>query len=269
MDAIAAVAERHGLVVIEDAAHALLARYRGRPLGSIGQLATLSFHETKNVICGEGGALLINDPALVERAEILHEKGTNRSQFFRGQVDKYTWVDVGSSFLLSDLNAAFLYAQLEQAEWMTERRLALWETYHEGFAELEAAGRARRPVTPEGTEHNAHLYYLLLESAEARDATISTLAERGISCVFHYVPLHSAPAGRRFGRTGTDMCVTDDASGRLLRLPLWVGMEMDQAARVVDEVVRVLLGRPRTLAAAPGPVPEGSATSRHDSGAGS
>jgi dTDP-4-amino-4,6-dideoxygalactose transaminase len=240
MDAIMAVARRHDLLVIEDAAHALLATYRGQPLGGIGQLATLSFHETKNVICGEGGALLVNDPALVPRAEIVQEKGTNRRQFYRGQVDKYTWVDVGSSFLLSDLNAAFLLAQLEAAEWMTEERLRVWNAYHEAFAELEQSGVARRPVVPPEAGHNGHLYYLLLEDRERRDALISALAERGVNCVFHYVPLHSAPAGRRYGRAGGDLDVTDDVSGRLVRLPLWIGMPPADVQRVIDEVHRAL-----------------------------
>lgn len=245
MDAIMRVADRHGLVVIEDAAHALLARHHDRPLGAIGQLGTLSFHETKNVICGEGGALLVNDAALVERAEIVQEKGTNRSQYFRGQVDKYTWVDVGSSFLLSDVNAAFLLAQLEQAEWMTERRMEIWNAYHEGFADLEVAGIIRRPVIPEAAHHNAHLYYLLAETTRDRDELIDELARSGISAVFHYVPLHSAPAGRRFGRTATAMTVTDDVSGRLLRLPLWVGMEPRHVDRVVATVAGAVAPRAR------------------------
>lgn len=242
MDAIMEIAARRGQIVIEDAAHALLADYGDRPLGGIGQLATLSFHETKNVICGEGGALLVNDPSLVERAEIVQEKGTNRSQFYRGQVDKYTWVDIGSSFLLSDLNAAFLYAQLEQAELMTARRMEIWNRYHEGFADLERRGVIRRPVVPDGARHNAHLYYLLAETAAGRDELLETLGSRGVHCVFHYVPLHSAPAGRRFGRVGSDMTVTDDVSARLLRLPLWMGMEDAQVERVVDEVEQALLG---------------------------
>jgi dTDP-4-amino-4,6-dideoxygalactose transaminase len=243
MDTIMDVAARHDLIVLEDAAHALLATYRGRQLGGIGQLATLSFHETKNVICGEGGALLVNDPALVERAEIVQEKGTNRRQFYRGQVDKYTWVDVGSSFLLSDLNAAFLLAQLEAARWMTEERLRVWNEYHDAFAELERAGVVRRPVVPPEAGHNAHLYYLLLENRERRDALISALAERGVSSVFHYVPLHSAPAGLRYGRASGSLEVTDDVSGRLLRLPLWIGMEAEDKRRVIHEVHRALARR--------------------------
>ena len=240
MDTIAAVATRHGLVVIEDAAHALLARYRGRPLGGFGQLGALSFHETKNVTCGEGGALLVNDPSLVERAEIVHEKGTNRSEFHRGRIGCYTWVDVGSSFLLSDINAAFLYAQLKRAEWITARRMELWCAYHEGFAELEAAGAIQRPTIPDEADHNAHLYYLLTETPGARDRLLDALRDRGISCVFHFVPLHSSPAGQRFGRAGTDMSVTDDASSRLLRLPMWVGLKPTQVKRVIDSVRRAL-----------------------------
>lgn len=256
MDAIMAVAERHGLIVIEDAAHAVMARYRERPLGSIGQLGTLSFHETKNVICGEGGALLVNDPELVERAEILQEKGTDRRQFYRGEVDKYTWVDVGSSFLLSDVNAAFLYAQLEQAVSITARRMEIWNRYQEAFGSLEEAGLLRRPIVPHDVEHSAHLYYLLMRTPAERDGLIAALEQRGISCVFHYVPLHSAPAGRRFGRVGSDMTVTDDASARLVRMPLWVGMEPTHVDRVVDEVARFLSRAASRPAAAPAPAAE-------------
>jgi dTDP-4-amino-4,6-dideoxygalactose transaminase len=247
MDEVMAVAARHSLSVIEDAAHALFAGYGGRPLGGIGQLATLSFHETKNVICGEGGALLVNDPALVERAEILQEKGTNRRQFHRGQVDKYTWVDVGSSFLLSDMNAAFLLAQFESAAAMTSQRLAIWRQYHDAFADLERSGLIRRPVVPDEAEHNAHMYYLLAEDLDARDALIAALAAQGVNAVFHYVPLHSSPAGGRFGRVGSSMDVTDDVSARLLRLPLWVGMRDDQVERVID-AVHVALSRAGTAA---------------------
>jgi dTDP-4-amino-4,6-dideoxygalactose transaminase len=273
MDAIMALADRHGLIVIEDAAHALLARDRGRPLGAIGQLGALSFHETKNVICGEGGALLVNDPALAERAEILQEKGTDRRRFYRGEVDKYTWVDVGSSFLMSDVSAAFLYAQLEQARSITERRVDLWNAYHEGFRSLEAAGLLRRPVVPPGVEHSAHLYYLLMPSNAGRDDLIASLERRGISSVFHYVPLHSAPAGRRFGRTGSEMTVTEDAAARLVRLPLWVGMESGQVDRVVDEVARFVSRSPSSPAeerpaAAIGTAPAGSPAPRPGNRAG-
>lgn len=222
MDAIMAIAARHGLAVVEDAAQGILSTYKERPLGSIGHLATLSFHETKNVISGEGGALLVNDARYVVRAEVIREKGTNRSQFFRGQVDKYTWVDIGSSYLPSEILAAFLAAQLEQADTITERRLAIWNAYHAAFADLEAAGRVRRPVIPAHCTHNAHMYYLLLPDLPARTAFIEHLKQAGVGAVFHYIPLHSSPAGRKFGRAATTMSVTDDTSDRLVRLPLWL-----------------------------------------------
>ena len=258
MDAIMEVADRHGLVVIEDAAHALLAD-TGPPAGGIGQLGTLSFHETKNVICGEGGALLVNDPALVERAEILQEKGTNRSQFYRGQVDKYTWMDVGSSFLLSDINAAFLYAQLEQADWMTERRAgAVERRTTRRWRSSKPRAYVRRPGRAGRREPQRAPVLPTDRDGSQRDDLIERLARQGISCVFHYVPLHSSPAGRRFGRAGTDMPVTDDASGRLLRLPLWVGMDEAQVERVVSEIRRALLGSTRAPEATPGAAPGGT-----------
>jgi dTDP-4-amino-4,6-dideoxygalactose transaminase len=221
------------------AAQGFCSDYHGAPLGSLGSLGTLSFHETKNVISGEGGALVVNDPALVERAEVLHEKGTNRRAFFRGQVDKYSWVDLGSSFVASELAAAFLWAQLEQDDWITGQRMAIWERYHDGFAELQASGRVRRPIVPRGAGHNAHMYYLLLETMDARDRAIEDLAELGVAAVFHYVPLHSAPAGRRLGRAVGTLSVTDDVSGRLLRLPLWVGMTDQQVERVIAAVWQI------------------------------
>ena len=234
MDAIGAIAARHGLAVVEDAAQGILATYRGRPLGAIGALGALSFHETKNLISGEGGALLVNDKRFADRAEIIREKGTNRSQFFRGQVDKYTWVDVGSSYLPSEILAAFLAAQIEDADAINMRRLALWNRYHEAFAPLEAAGRLRRPIVPAHCTHNAHMYYLLLDDLDARTRFIRSLKERDIHPVFHYVPLHSAPAGRKYGRTSGDLAVTDATSERLVRLPLWLP-DLDQA-RVIDAV---------------------------------
>ena len=234
------LADRRGLLLVEDAAQGFGSDFRGAPLGSIGALGALSFHETKNVISGEGGALIINDATLVERAEILHEKGTNRRAFFRGQVDKYSWVDLGSSFLASELAAAFLWAQLEQAEWINAQRMAIWSRYHSGFAELEAAGVLRRPVVPAGLRHNAHMYYLLLPTSRARDDTLNGLARLGVTAVFHYVPLHSSPAGRRLGRTVGPLRITDDVSGRLLRLPLWIGMTDEQINRVIDAVHQVL-----------------------------
>ena len=240
MDELLEIAAGHGLEVIEDAAHALGASLKGRLLGTYGDLATLSFHETKNVICGEGGALVVNDAKLVERAEIVHEKGTNRRAFFRGQVDKYTWVDAGSSFPASELAAAFLWAQLEHFEWLNEQRVAVWERYHEGFEELEEDGALRRPVVPEGFRHNAHLYYLLLPSERQRQDLIDELARRQVVSVFHYVPLHSSPAGHRYGRTAAPLPVTDDVSARLVRLPLWVGMSDAQVDHVIASVRQIL-----------------------------
>lgn len=237
MRALADIAERHGLMLIEDAAQGFAAAVDGRPLGAIGQLGCLSFHETKNVISGEGGALIVNDPALVERAEIIHEKGTNRRAFYRGQVDKYSWVDTGSSFVLSELAAAFLWAQLEQGEWITAQRLSVWDRYHAAFAGLEGEGVLRRPVIPENVQHNAHMYYLLLPEGRRRDELLVSLAERGVNSVFHYVPLHSAPAGRRFGRAAEEtLPVTDHISASLLRLPLWVGMQDQHIDLVIDAV---------------------------------
>lgn len=236
MGAIMALAEQHNLIVIEDAAHGILAGYEGRELGSIGHLGCLSFHETKNIISGEGGALLVNDDRFVERAEIIREKGTNRSAFFRGEVDKYTWVDVGSSYLPSELIAAFLWAQMEEAESITERRLAIWQTYHDALAALEAEGLLRRPVIPAGMTHNAHMYYLLLPDLETRTAFIERLKAAGIHTVFHYVPLHSAPAGRRLSRASGALPVTDDISERLVRLPLWIGVEQHQE-HIIDTVI--------------------------------
>ncbi len=236
MDTIMDIAQRHNLLVIEDAAQGVMATYKGKALGSIGHLGTLSFHETKNIISGEGGALLINDPKLAERAEIIREKGTNRSQFFRGQVDKYTWVDIGSSYLPGEIIAAFLMAQMENAESITEQRLDLWKHYHDALGSLESAGRLRRPVIPESCQHNAHMYYILLDSLETRTALMAKLKEQGVNSVFHYVPLHSAPAGLKYGRVHGIMTHTEDLSERLLRLPLWVGLTREQQERIVRYV---------------------------------
>lgn len=241
MDAIMEIARRYELVVIEDAAQGIMSTYKSRPLGSIGHLGCLSFHETKNIISGEGGALLVNDPALAERAEIIREKGTNRSQFFRGQIDKYTWVDIGSSYLPGELVAAFLWAQLEEAEAITRRRVELWRAYHEALQPLEQEGRLRRPCVPVECAHNAHMYYVLLPNLATRAGLIEYLKLRDISAVFHYVPLHSAPAGRRYGRTPGDLTVTESVADRLLRLPLWIGLEPEQR-RVIDAVSEFLMG---------------------------
>lgn len=225
MDSIMDIARRHGLLVIEDAAQALISTYKGKMLGSIGDFGCYSFHETKNIISGEGGALLINNPLLVERAEIIREKGTNRCKFFRGQVDKYTWVDIGSSYLPGEIIAAFLWAQLEEADTITAKRLAIWQFYHDAFAALEIADRLRRPIIPEGCRHNAHMYYLLLHDLADRGAFIREMKEQGVSCVFHYVPLHSSPYGLRVGRVFGGLTVTDAITDRLVRLPMWVGIE--------------------------------------------
>lgn len=240
MDAIGEIARRHGLLVVEDAAQGIMASYRGRALGAIGELGAVSFHETKNIIAGEGGALLVNDDRLVERADIVLEKGTNRRKFARREVDKYSWVDLGSSYLPSEINAAFLWAQMQEADAITNRRLELWVAYHEAFAGLEARGRIRRPIVPEGCVHNAHLYYLLAPDAASRTALIAHLAERDIQAVFHYVPLHSSPAGRRYGRAHGDLAVTDDVSARLVRLPLWHDMTDREIERVVTAVHEAL-----------------------------
>ncbi len=236
MDEIGAFARAHGLLVVEDAAQAYLATYKGRPLGGIGDLGALSFHETKNVMCGEGGALLVNDERFVERAEIVHEKGTDRRRFSRGQVDKYSWVDVGSSFPLSDVNAAILSAQLERGDEILEKRLGIWNAYHEAFGELESRELLRRPIVPSACSHNGHLYYLLLGEAVDRERFIADLEESGVQAVFHYVPLHGSVGGRRHGRIAGEMRNTDAAGERLVRLPLWTAMSADETGRVVDAV---------------------------------
>jgi dTDP-4-amino-4,6-dideoxygalactose transaminase len=244
MAAILPIIRHHGLILIEDVAHAIEASHRGRPLGSFGHMATFSFHETKNVQCGEGGALLVNDPDLVSRAEVVQEKGTNRSRFFRGEVDKYTWIDVGSSYLLSEVSAAFLWAQLEQVEAITTARRTIWDRYYEGLESLEDDGVLRRPIIPLDCVHGAHLFYVLMETADLRDATLEALREHGVHSVFHYLPLHASPGGQRLGRPGGPTPVTEDISARLLRLPLWVGLGDERAQTVIAAVhasVRVAL----------------------------
>lgn len=236
MDTILDIAQRHGLKVVEDAAQGVMASYKGRVLGSIGDLGAYSFHETKNVISGEGGALLVNDPAMSQRAEIIREKGTDRSRFFRGQVDKYTWQEVGSSFLPGELTAAFLWAQLEQAEAITRERMTIWDRYHAALAPLEATGAIRRPIVPEHCVHNAHMYYLLLGDGVDRGFVLRALKDEGINSVFHYIPLHSSPAGKRFARQHGSLRYTDMQSERLIRLPLWVGLTQEQQERVVEVV---------------------------------
>lgn len=242
MDAIIKIARKHGLAVVEDAAQGILSTYRGKPLGSFGAFGTLSFHETKNVISGEGGALLINDERYAERAEIIREKGTNRSQFFRGQVDKYTWVDCGSSYLPGEITAAFLAAQLDEAESITQRRLELWRRYNDWARPWEETGLVRRPTVPAHCRHNAHMFYLLLPDLAARTRFIEGLREHDIHAVFHYIPLHSAPAGKRYGRPSGDLSVTADVSDRLVRMPFWLGIEehMDRVLESADRVLQAI-----------------------------
>lgn len=236
MDAIMKIATHHNLAVVEDAAQGAMASYRGRALGSIGDLGALSFHETKNVISGEGGALLVNSEDFLLRAEILREKGTNRSRFLRNEVDKYTWQDKGSSYLPSELVAAFLWAQFEEAERITRIRLDLWNRYHESFESLEQRGLLRRPIIPQGCSHNAHMYYVLLAPSADREEVLARLTSEGIGAVFHYVPLHDSPAGRRYGRTNGNLTVTNDVASRLIRLPMWVGLqEVDEIPRGVRQ----------------------------------
>jgi dTDP-4-amino-4,6-dideoxygalactose transaminase len=240
MDAIMDIARRHNLRVVEDAAQGVMSKYKGRPLGSIGDLGTYSFHETKNVISGEGGALLVNRPEYIESAEIIREKGTNRSQFFRGQVDKYTWQSVGSSFLPGELIAAFLWAQLEEAEEVTRKRLDSWSRYHALLEPLEARALVRRPIIPESCQHNAHMYYILVDSLEVRQHVLDAFRQCEIGAVFHYVPLHSAPAGLRYGRTHGSLAVTESLADRVIRLPLWVGISENEQLRVIDVLQKAL-----------------------------
>jgi dTDP-4-amino-4,6-dideoxygalactose transaminase len=236
MDAIMEIAGRRGIVVIEDAAQALLSQYKDQCIGVHGQMICLSFHETKNIISGEGGALLINDPGVIERAEIIREKGTNRSQYFRGQVDKYTWVDVGSSYLPSDILAAFLYAQMENAEQIITKRNLIFDLYMEGLRHLADAGRIRLPLVMEDCRCNGHLFYILTQSLNERTELINFLVQREIYAVFHYVPLHTSPAGRRFGRIHGSLKVTEAVSDCLLRLPLYYEMTPEDVRRVVSAI---------------------------------
>lgn len=240
MDAIMDIAKRYKLLVIEDAAQGVLANYKGRALGSIGHLGCFSFHETKNIISGEGGALLVNSPHLVDRAEVIREKGTNRSRFFRGQVDKYTWVDIGSSYLPGEITAAFLWAQMQEADAITAQRVDIWNRYHDAFERLEKSGRLRRPVVPVDCKHNAHMYYLLLRDLAERTDFIGAMSRHDINCVFHYVPLHSSPAGKRFGRAHGSFDTTNLQSDRLVRLPMFFELSEVQQVRVVDAVRKCL-----------------------------
>lgn len=236
MAAIIKLARRHGIRVIEDAAQGVGASLEGKALGTFGDLGCYSFHETKNIICGEGGALLVNDQGLIDSAEIIREKGTDRNRFFRGQVDKYTWQTLGSSFLPGELTAAFLLAQLENIQCITDARIAAWQLYDELLAPLAAEGMLGLPTVPQGCEHNGHLYYVVLPQGVDRNLVLSKLNENGIGAVFHYVPLHKSPAGKKYGKTLHELPVTDSMSARLLRLPLWVGLSPDQQNKVVFEL---------------------------------
>lgn len=243
MDAIMSIAHQYKLKVVEDAAQGIMSKYKGRSLGSIGDLGAYSFHETKNVISGEGGALLINDADLELTAEIIREKGTDRSRFFKGKVDKYTWQKVGSSFLPGELIAAFLWAQLEEAELITQKRLELWQIYHNLLEPLESKGILRRPVVPIECQHNAHMYYILLDENISRENVLNNLKNNNINAVFHYIPLHSSPAGKQFGRAHGSMSVTNQQSSRIIRLPLWIGITEQEQNKVIDILLKSALGK--------------------------
>jgi dTDP-4-amino-4,6-dideoxygalactose transaminase len=242
MDSILTIAARHDLKVIEDAAQGFMSRYKGRMLGTIGDLGTYSFHETKNIISGEGGALLVNDAALIARAEIIREKGTDRSRFFRGEVDKYTWQEVGSSFLPGELTAAFLLAQLEDANRITNIRINAWSCYHRLLDEAEQSELLVRPFIPQNCEHNGHMYYVLLPHQVNRQSVIQHMKANDIFPVFHYVPLHTSPAGKQYCRVNGGLTVTEDISERLLRLPLWVGITQSQIERVCEVLISAIHG---------------------------
>lgn len=237
IDAILKIADYHDIPVVEDNAHGLFGKYKGRPLGSFGVLAALSFHETKNFSCGEGGALLINDPRWIERAEIIREKGTNRSRFFRGQVDKYTWVDIGSSYLPSDILAAFLFAQLEQRDKIQTHRRSVWETYQAGLGDWAAHHGVRLPVVPEYCDQAFHMYYLLLPGLAVRQRFLGYMREKDILSVFHYLPLHLSAMGQKFGGKAGDCPVSERVSEQLVRLPFYNGLSGPEQERVIDAVL--------------------------------
>jgi dTDP-4-amino-4,6-dideoxygalactose transaminase len=242
MDEILRVAGKHGIAVVEDAAQGMMAMYRGRPLGTIGTIGSYSFHETKNYTMGEGGLLIVGSPELAEKAEIIREKGTNRAKFFRGMVDKYTWVEVGSSFLPSELNAAYLYAQLSRADEINARRRGIWERYRAGLVDIEAEGILELQRIPEGCVHNGHMFYIKVRDLAVRTVLMETLKRRGIQTAFHYIPLHDSPVGKRFGVFSGEDKYTTKESERLLRLPLWLGLTDAQIDRIVAEVRDALRG---------------------------
>lgn len=236
MDKIMEIAHNHNLIVIEDAAQGVMSEYKGKALGTIGDYGCFSFHETKNYSMGEGGALLIRDDENVENAEIMREKGTNRSKFFRGQIDKYTWVDKGSSYLPSEINAAYLYAQLELADNINNRRLQIWNTYYNGLSKLEETGRIQRQIIPDDCKHNAHMFYIKVKDIEERTELIKFLRENGVQAVFHYIPLHSAPAGLKYGTFHGEDKYTTKESERLVRLPLYYSLEDENVNYVIEKV---------------------------------
>lgn len=246
MELLCGLAKEHDLIIVEDAAQAIGASRNSRALGTFGELGTISFHDSKNISCGEGGALLINDENLIERAEILWEKGTNRSRFMRGEVDKYTWVDVGSSFLPSEITSAFLLGQLERIEQINNARYAIWERYYIGFAETEALGRCFRPHVPDNCKHNGHIFYLILNDPETRCDLLAHMNANGIGATFHYVPLHSSPAGIRFGRSPLPLPYTERAGNCLIRLPLFPDMTLEQQEKVIQIANEFLLARAQT-----------------------
>jgi dTDP-4-amino-4,6-dideoxygalactose transaminase len=241
MDVILKIAKKHSLFVVEDSAQGLFSSYMNKPLGSLGNLGAYSFHETKNIISGEGGALVINDSSLIERAEIIREKGTDRSRLFRGEVDKYTWQALGSSYLPGELIAAFLWAQLEEADKITKERLKLWQHYHDLLETLEEEGLLRRPIIPQNCQHNAHMYYVIVKDSKKRREALEYLKKHGVLAIFHYIPLHNSPAGERYGRVSGSMQNTQDLSQRIIRLPMWIGMNERHILRIVRTLKDALL----------------------------
>ena len=241
MDTIMRIAKKHNLFVIEDAAQGVIAKYKGKFLGTIGDLGTYSFHETKNYSSGEGGAIVINNPEMIERAEIIREKGTNRSKFFRGEVDKYTWVDVGSSYLPSEIIAAFLFAQLEKTEKINQKRLEIWQNYYDGLKELEEKKVLRLPIIPDDCQHNAHMFYIILRDEKTRNDLMDFLKkEKNILSVFHYVPLHSAPMGKKTAPNNPELPITNNLSGRILRLPFYYNLTTKEQNYIIESVKRFL-----------------------------
>tara|TARA_Y100000768_G_scaffold385611_1_gene372083 strand:+ start:8778 stop:9896 length:1119 start_codon:yes stop_codon:yes gene_type:complete len=237
MDTIMKIAKKYDLLVIEDAAQGILSSYKGIPLGSIGDIGCMSFHETKNIISGEGGALLLNNKKFYKRAEIIREKGTDRSSFMRGEVSKYSWVDIGSSYLPGEITAAFLYAQLEEGHAITKQRKKIWDFYNESLKKLESSNSIKRPFIPKNVFHNGHIYYILLPDNSSRDNFIKSMHSKGVHCVFHYVPLHGSKIGKRICRISSDLSITDDIADRLVRLPIWLGIDASKVIECTSECI--------------------------------